>query len=125
MGKTLKGDDKKLYTVTGVMKDMPANSSINYNIVFNFQQLEQEYDTSGYFKSLNTNWGQYNYDTYVLLKPNADPNAAAQKLSIIHRHYFDIEANKHLVYLFNPLTKIHLYASDGRDQGMMVVKIFF
>ncbi len=125
MGKTLKGDDKKLYTVTGVMKDMPANSSINYNIVFNFQQLEQEYDTSGYFKSLNSNWGQYNYDTYVLIKPNADPNAAAQKLSIIHRHYFDIEANKHLVYLFNPLTKIHLYASDGRDQGMMVVKIFF
>jgi putative ABC transport system permease protein len=125
MGKTLKGDDKKLYTVTGVMKDMPANSSIRYNIVFNFQQLEQEYDTSGYFKSLNTNWGQYNYDTYVLLKPNADPNAAAQKLSMIHRHHFDIEANKHLVYLFNPLTKIHLYASDGREQGMMVVRVFF
>jgi putative ABC transport system permease protein len=125
IGKALKGDDKKLYTVTGVMKDMPENSSIHYNIVFNFQQLEQEYDTSGYFKSLNTNWGQYSYDTYVLLKPNADPTAAAQKLSIIHRHNFDIEANKHLVYLFNPLTKIHLYAVDGREQGMMVVRVFF
>jgi putative ABC transport system permease protein len=125
MGKTLKGDDKKLYTVTGVMKDMPENSSIQYNIVFNFQQLEQEYDTSGYFKSLNTNWGQYNYETYVLLKPQADPNAAAQKLSMIHRHHFDIEANRHLVYLFNPLTKIHLYATDGSEQGMMIVRVFF
>jgi putative ABC transport system permease protein len=125
MGKILKGDDKKLYTVTGVMKDMPPNSSIQYNIVFNFQQLEQEYDTSGYFKSLNTNWGQYNYDTYVLLKPHADPNTAAQKLSMIHRHHFDIEANRHLVYLFNPLTKLHLYASDGKEQGMMVVRVFF
>jgi putative ABC transport system permease protein len=125
MGKVLTGDDKKMYRVTGVMKDMPANSSIHYKIVFNFQQLEHEYDTSGFFKSLNTNWGQYNYDTYVLLKPNADPTLAAQKLSMIHRHNFDIEANKHLVYLFNPLTKIHLYDVDGKEQGMMVVRVFF
>jgi putative ABC transport system permease protein len=125
VGKVLKGDDKKLYTVTGVMKDMPGNSSIKYNIVFNFQQLEQEYDTTGYFKTLNTNWGQYSYDTYVLLKPNANPAAAAQKMSVIHRHNFDIQANKHLTYLLNPLTKIHLFALDGTPKGMMVVKVFF
>ncbi len=125
LGKVLTGDDNKMYRVTGVMKDMPPNSSIRYNIVFNFQQLEQEYDTSGYFKSLNTNWDQYNYNTYVLLKPNSAPAAAAQKLSIIHRHNFDIEANKHIVYLFNPLTKIHLYDVDGKQQGMMVVRVFF
>ena len=77
MGKVLKADDKKLYTVTGVMKDMPENSSIKYNIVFNMQQLEQEYDTTSYFKSLNANWDQYNYDTYVLLKPNASPRLRA------------------------------------------------
>src|SRR6201999_3210376 len=50
MGKVLKADDKKLYTVTGVMKDMPENSSIKYSIVFNMQQLEQEYDTTHYFR---------------------------------------------------------------------------
>jgi putative ABC transport system permease protein len=65
MGKVLKADDKKLYRVTGVIKDMPANSSIRYNIVFNFQQLEAEYDTTSYFKTLNANWDQYSYDTYV------------------------------------------------------------
>ena len=125
IGKVLTGDDKKLYTVTGVMKDMPGNSSIQYNIVFNFQQLEQEYDTTRRFKTLNTNWDQYNYDTYVLLKPNANPAAAGQKMSVIHRHNCDIEANKHLVYLLNPLTKKHLYALDGTPQGMMVVRVFF
>ncbi len=125
MGKVLKGDDKKLYRVTGVMKDMPANSSIHYNIVFNFQQTEQEYDTSSYFKTLNTNWDQYSYDTYVLLKPNASPSLAAQKLGIIHRHNYDIQANKHLTYLLAPLTKLHLYSLDGEEQGMMVVRVFF
>jgi ABC-type antimicrobial peptide transport system permease subunit len=125
VGKVLKGDDKKLYTVTGVMKDMPGNSSIQYNIVFNFQQLEQEYDTAGYFKTLNANWGQYNYFTYVLLKPNASPAAAAQKMGAIHRRNFDIAANKHLGYLLNPLTKTHLYALNGAQKGMMVVRVFF
>jgi putative ABC transport system permease protein len=125
IGKVLKGDDKKLYTVTGVMKDMPANSSMHYNIVFNFQQLEQEYDTASYFKSLNTNWDQYSYETYVLLKPNGRPDLAAEKMGIIHRRNYDIEANKHLTYLLNPLTKLHLYALDGKEQGMMVVRVFF
>ncbi len=41
MGKVLKGNDKKIYLVTGVMKDMPGNSSIHYNIVFNFQVTTQ------------------------------------------------------------------------------------
>ncbi|HTI90758.1 MAG TPA: ABC transporter permease [Puia sp.] len=125
MGKVLKGDDKKIYQVTGVMKDMPGNSSIKFNIVFNIQQLEQEYDTTGYFKSLDANWGQYNYDTYVLLKSNANPVAAGQKMGAIHRRSQNTEFTKHMVYLLNPLSKIHLYASDGADQGMMIVRIFF
>ncbi len=123
--KILKGDDKKTYRVTGVIKDMPENSSIHYNVVFNFQQLEQEYDTSNYFKSLNTNWDQYSYSTYVLLKPNASPALAAEKMSAIHRHNYNIPANQHLVYLLDPITKLHLYSLDGKEQGMMVVKIFF
>lgn len=125
IGKILNGDDKKLYTVTGVMKDMPPNSSIQYDIIFNFQQLEQEYDTTGYFKTLNTNWDRYSYYTYVLLISNANIAAVAQKLSAIHRRNYDIEANKHLVYLLNPLTKTHLYALNGTPRGMMVVRVFF
>ena len=124
MGKVLKADDKKLYRVTGVMKDMPANSSIHYNIVFNFRQLEQEYDTTSYFKTLNTNWDRYSYDTYVLLKPDASPALAAQKMGVIHRHNYDIQANKHLTYLFAPLTRLHLYSLNGKEQGMMVVRVF-
>ena len=125
LGKVLKADDKKLYTVTGVMKDMPENSSIKYNIVFNFQQLEQEYDTTRNFKTLNNNWDQYNYFTYVLLKPNTNPVAAGDKLGAIHRRNYDIPANKNLTYVLDPLTKLHLYTFDGKEQGMMVVRVFF
>jgi putative ABC transport system permease protein len=124
MGKVFKGDDKKLYNVTGVMKDMPDNSSIKYDAVYNFEKLEKEFDTTRYYKSLDANWDQYNYDTYVLLKPNTSAAAASQKLSLIHRRSYDIEANKHLVYVFAPLTKLHLYTLKGKEEGMMVVRVF-
>jgi putative ABC transport system permease protein len=127
IGKVLKADDKKIYQVTGVMKDMPDNSSIQFNMVFNFQLFEQEPDTTGYYKSLpiDANWGQYNYETYVLLKPGANPVVAGQKLGALHRRHQNIDFTKHLVYLLNPLTKIHLYASNGDEQGMMIVRVFF
>jgi ABC-type antimicrobial peptide transport system permease subunit len=127
IGKVLKADDKKIYQVTGVMKDMPDNSSIQFNMVFNFQELEKDQDTTGYFdkRPIDANWGQYNYETYVLLKPGANPVIAGQKMGVLHRSHQNIDFNKHLVYLLNPLTKIHLYATNGEEQGMMIVRVFF
>jgi putative ABC transport system permease protein len=127
MGKVLKADDKKIYQVTGVMKDMPENSSIRFNMVFNFQMLEQEADTTGYYGSLpiDANWGQYNYQTYALLRPGANPVVAGQKMGALHRSHQNIEFNKHLVYMLNPLTQLHLYTPGGEEEGMMIVRVFF
>jgi ABC-type antimicrobial peptide transport system permease subunit len=126
MGKALTGDDKKVYHVTGVMKDIPGNSSINFNIAFNFEQLERDYDSTGrYWKTLNSAWGQYNYDTYVQLKPGADPAATGERLGAIHRRNEQDDFTKHLSYRLNPLTRAHLYAVDGKEQGMKVVRVFF
>lgn len=126
IGQVLAGDDKKLYHVTGVMKDIPGNSSIQFKVAFNFEQLEQEYDSTGrYWKTLNSSWGQYDYDTYVQLKPGANPTAVGEQLGQIHRRNEQDNFTKHLSYRLNPLTRIHLYASDGKEQGMAVVRVFF
>ena len=124
MGRALEGDDKKVYHVTGVMRDIPENSSIRFNIAFNFEQMAKEFDTSHYWKSLNTAWGQYNYDTYLLLREGADPVAVAEKLTAIHRRNEADNFTKHLHYRLNPMAKTHLYTSDGREQGMLIVRIF-
>ena len=47
-----------------------------------------------------------------------------RKIGVIHRHNYDIPANKNLTYLLAPLTKLHLYSLDGKEQGMMVVQVF-
>jgi ABC-type antimicrobial peptide transport system permease subunit len=46
-------------------------------------------------------------------------------MGVIHRHNYDIPANNGLAYLLQPLSKMHLYTLDGREQGMMVVRVFF
>lgn len=122
MGKVLLGDDKELCTVTGVMKDMPENSSMKFDIAFSFEQMER--DTSR--GPVDANWGQFNYDTWVLLKPGANPAAVGAKLAAIHhRQNAGDDFSKHLGYRLDPLTNIHLYTPDGKEAGMRVVKVFF
>jgi len=125
IGKSIMADDKKVYHVTGVMKDMPANSSVKYNLVFDFDQLKRNYDGKGYWKSLDGDWGNYNYTTFLLLKPGTNAVVTGQKLAQIHRRNQDGDFTKKLNYLVNPLSKMHLYSSDGKEAGMMIVRVFF
>ncbi len=60
-----------------------------------------------------------------MLKPGSNPVVAGQKLGTIHRRNQPDGFTKHLSYLLNPLGKIHLYAADGKEQGMMIVRVFF
>jgi len=125
IGEVLRGNDKKPYHITGVMKDLPENSSIKFNVAFNFDQLVKEFDTTRYWKSLNSSWGQFDYDTYLLLKPNTNTANTEQQLAEIHRRNEKDDFSKHLGYVPSPLTRLHLYTLDGKEQGMMIVKIFF
>ena len=125
MGKVLTADDKNTYHVTGLMKDMPANSTTRYDIVYNFELLKRNYDGKGYWKSLDGDWGNYNYSTFFLLKPGVKFNAVAGKLTKIHQRNQDGDFTKNLGYILLPLNKVHLYTADGKEDGMLIVRVFF
>ena len=62
LGQTLligEGDNKSPYTITGVMKDIPVNSQIQFDFLSSFS--EDRSDKS---------WGMWNYSTYILAKNN-------------------------------------------------------
>ena len=128
VGKVIRVDNKDNYTVTGVMKDMPENSSLRYGLVMPFDVLNEGYDGKSYWKSLNGDWGNYNYNTYFLLKPGANVAGLGKQLAAMHKrntpnnndgmdHYLD--------YMVQPLKDVHLYAATGEDNGAQTVKIFF
>ncbi|HEY2725641.1 MAG TPA: ABC transporter permease, partial [Parafilimonas sp.] len=64
VGKTVRVDDKQDYVITGVIKDIPKNSTIQFEWVAPF---EIWYDEN---KSWAQSWGNNDLDTYVELKPN-------------------------------------------------------
>jgi predicted permease len=71
-GKTVRIDNKHDYVVTGVLKDIPENSSIGFEWVAPF---EIWFNESPWLH----NWGNNSLATYVELKPGVDP-ASVNKL---------------------------------------------
>ncbi len=64
IGKTVRVDNKQDYVISGVIKDIPKNSTIQFEWVAPFQIWYNEN------KSWAQNWGNNDLDTYVELKPN-------------------------------------------------------
>ena len=69
IGKTVRVDNKQDYVITGVIKDIPKNSTVQFEWVAPFQIWWNEN------KQWAQNWGYSDLDTYVELKPNV--NAAS------------------------------------------------
>ena len=59
MGKTLVLDKKDNFTVTGVLADFPANSSLNYDILFPMDLYAHNFDGNGKGKSIDEDLGNF------------------------------------------------------------------
>ncbi|HLO81452.1 MAG TPA: ABC transporter permease [Chitinophagaceae bacterium] len=120
IGKVIIGDDKINLTVSGVIPDMPQNSSIQFDMVmpisFHFkEQLAQKNDMSN-------NFNFFSYITFLQIKPGSDLKKLAKQITGIHLNHSpkDTDAD----YLLLPLTKMHLYNADLSDKGIGTVRIF-
>ena len=73
VGKTIRVDNKQDYVVSGVVKDIPQNSSLQFEWVAPFEIL---YAESPWLQV----WGNNSLDTYVELKPGANVAAVNKQL---------------------------------------------
>jgi len=73
IGKTVRVDNKQDYVVTGILKDIPQNSSLQFEWVAPFKIY---YDQSPWLYS----WGNNSLSTYVELKPGVDPASVNRQL---------------------------------------------
>ncbi len=62
LGKTIIFNDSILYEITGIFKDIPANSHIHFDLLVPFKSLHVAED-----------WGAWNYYTYLLFSSNTQP----------------------------------------------------
>ncbi len=101
MGKVIRVDNKFDMKVTGVMRDIPAQSHLQFEILGSMETVKREFAMPDGFKSLFWN----PFLTYVLLKEGTSAEAAQTQLSALKNK---LAKDIPVVLALHPLTSIHL-----------------
>ncbi|SIO51110.1 ABC transporter permease [Chitinophaga niabensis] len=121
IGKVILGDNKESYTVSGVIKDFPLNSSIQGDMFFPIELINKfKYATRK--GSINEEWDEYNFFTYLLLEPGTNTNTLSDKLRSIH--LANRPKDTDIKYLLQKIENMHLYQADGTNGGISTVRTF-
>ena len=121
IGQTLKIDNAKDFTVTGIVRDMPDNSQIRADFVASFISLEA---------ARTEQWWTANYVTYLLLsQPGQLPALQRQITDYMKtdavRKEAGLTGSDFLTYHLEPLTSVHLYSSmDGLRPNGSITYIY-
>ena len=123
IGKILSANDKASFMVTGVILDLPKNSSIQGDMFLPISRLfKNMYSRRQDGMNSDNDFHWYNYSTYLLLQPGQAIGSLPEKLRNIHlRNKAD---DTDVAYLLQPLSKMHLYRSDGANEGIETVRMF-
>ena len=117
VGKTLKTPFDFSFTITGVMKDIPENSSVKTDILVRFDVQQKTFGGNGPWKLIEEDWGGYSYFTFFKLAVGDNPEIIAAKM-LEKRDVYNMD------YRLQPLHEIHLYANDGQPAGIKNVYLF-
>lgn len=121
MGKVIKIDSVDQFTVTGILKDLPNNTSFTFEYLLPWSYMSKiHYD--------DDHWGNNSITTYVLLKEHAsqaDFDAKVRTITIDHTKDGEKSATEVFSY---PLSKVYLYGKsvNGKlvDGRIETVRLF-
>ena len=98
LGKAVELDNKKVYTVTGIIKDIPENSHLQFNALLSLEERKPNW---------NYRNGNHNASCYVLLKPNTKIESINQNLQLMVKKWLPYNA-EFINFQLQPLKDIHL-----------------
>ena len=98
LGKAVELDNDKSYTIKGIIKDIPKNSHIQFNILVSAEEKKPNW---------NYNNGNHNASGYVLLKQNIEFKSVNPKLQSLIRKFLPHNAG-YVSLQLQPLKDIHL-----------------
>jgi len=120
-GRYISANGQTDFLVAGIVHDSPKNSSIRFTMLFPMALAAKDFKGNGLWKTIDQDWGNYNFETYLLLKPGTTPVVLGQKLAAIQRRNHSGDGN---AYLIQPFTQLHLYNADGSAPGLRIVQTF-
>jgi len=104
VGQTLTINDTSVFKITGVIKDIPAQSHFNYDLFLSFSSRPE---------SRSHGWGYSGLHNYLLLKPRTNVARLQTEIAKLEiKNSFSPSAwtsnGNHLKVVLKPLTDIHL-----------------
>lgn len=108
LGKTLRNGRRTYCEVTGVFKDLPANSHMKINAIISLSTFAQQFPVED--REFKT-WDWDGWLTYIRLKDNGDASALEAKLPDLVRNHLGDEfktAGFRMVFFLMPISNIHL-----------------
>ncbi len=114
------------FTVTGILKDIPENSSLKFNAIIPMSYYAAMFKAgggNGKWKTIDTDVGNYTFTSFVRLSQKALPSAAAKKMTSSLAKAIDDDGDFNIFFEFQPLTDIHLVSADGNTSSATQVNI--
>jgi putative ABC transport system permease protein len=121
IGKLIRIGDKNDFIISGIAKDVPRNSQIQFDFVINFKNLDA---------SKNEIWWQANYITYLLLKDKDQFDPLQQQITAYMnteavRNEARLQGNDYLTFHPEHLTRVHLYSSiEGFEPNGSITYVY-
>ncbi len=116
MGQTIRVDNEHELKVTGILKDIPKNSSFEFDFLMPWKFREQ---TNDWVKRNMTNWGNYSFQIFVELNDAQNQVAVENQIKGILQEHGEVE-NKPEFFLY-PLLRWRLHGGfeNGVETGGM------
>jgi len=110
MGKTIRVDSTDIFTVSGVMKNLPNTTSFQFDYLLPFAYLHK-------LKQDDDVWDNNQLSTYLLLKQNASQNAFNVKVKNITIEHTKSSGLPSTTQVFSyPVSKTYLYGNNENGQ---------
>ncbi len=115
MGKMLTMDDNLPITVTGILKDPPSNSQMQFDSFISLDLAKIMWENT----TMDDNWGGGWFHTYVQLETGTDVDALMAEVNqfIATKLTWFSERNMSYEYFLQPIKSIHLQSDLRYDFG--------
>lgn len=136
LGKTIQlkmGNTKKPFIISGVIKDIPSNSSIKFDMIVNIINLEVLYGERG----LLDDWrGIYDVPVYVLLKDSKYASVVNERFEVYTSQYFEEDLKRWrensdwketlnpYSFMIQPLKEVHMGVGVYKGKGYTIIMLF-
>jgi len=115
IGKILTLGNDMSRVITGVLADVPSNSTLDFNMLVPWTFMDQ-------MKWSNEYWGSNSIVTYVRVPDAGSVAAVNRKMTeIVHSHNEDSVTD----FVLMPLTDVHLHAHFGYGRGVGAVQYVY